>query len=215
MTLPNDNRKYVFRPDSMSLREEYPVISQWVTPGSRVIDLGCGDGSLLALLKKEKRVEGVGVEIAKSGLVAARRKGVKAVQGRIDVPLRYKNNTFDFAICNVTIQMVMYPELLLAEMKRIAKKQIVSFPNFAFYPNRLELFFLGRVPRTMLYGYSWYSTGHIHQLSVRDFEEFCRKYGFRVLAFHHNFPKRVFLIPNFLLRPFPNSWATTSVYLLE
>ena len=88
----------------------------------------------------------------------------------IDEPLSYADNEFDLSICHITIQMVMYPEVLLKEMKRISKFQIISFPNFAFYKNRMDLLFNGRMPKPMLFGYKWFSTGHIHQFSLKDFE---------------------------------------------
>jgi methionine biosynthesis protein MetW len=88
--------------------------------------------------------------------------------------------SFDYAICNVTLQMVMYPEVTLREMKRIAQCQIISFPNFAFLLNRLELLLLGRMPRRMLSGYSWYNTGHIHQFSIRDFLVLSKESGLAI-----------------------------------
>jgi len=108
---------------------------------------------------------------------ACKKKGLKVIQGRIDEKLPFDDNTFDYSICNVTIQMVMYPEILLSEMKRISKYQIVSFPNFCHYKNRLDLLLKGRMPKPMLFGYKWYSTGHIHQLSIKDFYELLNDVG--------------------------------------
>jgi methionine biosynthesis protein MetW len=208
----NDNRNYKYSPDSASKRKEYPIICNWVPSGSRVIDLGCGDGSLLAMLKN-KGVDGEGIDIVKSAVRATQRKDIKAKQGRIDRRLDYKDRSFDFAICNVTLQMVMYPEILLSEMKRIAQKQIISFPNFAFLPNRLDLLLNGRMPRQMMPGYSWYSTGHIHQLSIRDFEEFCQMHKIKILDQHHIFPEKLFFIPKKVLKQFPNVFASTAIFL--
>lgn len=171
--MAKDNRKYVFDEDNkVSERPEYSYIENWVTHSTRVIDLGCGNGSLLALLKEKKMVSELGIEITESGIHSCFKKGVSARIGRIDVELKdIPNDSFDFAICNVTLQMVMYPEVTLKEMKRISKYQIVSFPNFAYLLNRLELFFKGRMPRRLLGGYHWYNTGHIHQFSIKDFKE--------------------------------------------
>lgn len=209
----NDNRRYRFAPDSSAHREEYPIIAGWVPPGSRVMDLGCGDGSLLALLKTQG-VQGEGLEISASGAAVAHRKGIKVRQGRIDQALPFADHSFDYAICNVTIQMVMYPEVLISEMKRVARYQIISFPNFAFFPNRLELLVKGRMPKIMLYGYQWYSTGHIHQLSVQDFEEFCWKQRLSIVKTHFRFPNRVWIIPGSVFKMFPNAWSTVAIYLL-
>lgn len=214
----NDNRSYKFSPDSIAKREEYPIIANWIPKGSKVVDLGSGDGSLLALLK-QKGVIGEGIEIAASGVQATRRKGIKARQGRIDVNLPYKDKQFDFAICNVTVQMVMYPEVLLLEMKRIAKKQIVTFPNFAFILNRVDLMLAGKMPKTMIPGYKWYSTGHIHQLSLQDYLDFCAEHGLRVLDTHHIGPDvlkfGLINFPRSILKKYPNVFASTAIFLTK
>lgn len=207
-----DNRKYYYKKDSITEREEYSKILEWIPKGSEIVDLGCGDGSLLKFLK-EKGAEGRGVEISESGVKVAKKKGFKVIQGRIDEKLPYKKNQFDFAICNVTLQMVMYPEVLLLEMKRIAKKQIVTFPNFAYILNRLELLFMGRMPTFMIPGYEWYSTGHIHQFSIRDFMEFCRKNGIKILETKHIGPRKLFSLPNIILKKNPNLFASMGVFL--
>lgn len=212
----NDNRNYKYNIDSSSKRAEFDQILKWIKKGSSVIDLGCGDGTLLFLLKKEKLIKKAdGIEISKSGVASAQKKKLNVWQGRIDILLaKIKDKSYDYAICNVTLQMVMYPEILIKEMRRISKKQIVSFPNFAFLPNRLDLLFRGRMPKVMLFGYQWYSTGHIHQLSIRDFEEFCKDNHFEINDKYHFIPG-VFKLPNNLLGLFPNIWSMTSIYLLS
>ena len=140
-----------------------------------MIDLGCGSGSLLEKLIRKKNVTAEGVELLESGVEVCKAKGLKVLKGKIDEKLPFEDNSFDYSICNVTIQMVMYPEVLLSEMKRISKYQIVSFPNFALDKNRLDILLKGRMPKPMLFGYKWYSTEHIHQLSIKDFYELVEK----------------------------------------
>lgn len=182
MDMP-DNRNYFYTEKSgIDNRPEYSYIVEWVSEGANVIDLGCGNGSLLGILKEKKKVSGSGIEITESGVNACLEKGINAKAGRIDVELSdIDSGSFDFAICNVTLQMVMYPEVTLREMKRISKYQIISFPNFAFLLNRLDMLFRGRMPRPMLFGYEWYNTGHIHQLSVLDFCRMLEKIDLQIV----------------------------------
>ncbi|MDD5491397.1 MAG: methionine biosynthesis protein MetW [bacterium] len=206
-----DNRNYIWDNDQIATRPEYPYIEKWISNQAKVIDLGCGNGSLLQILKNKKKISPSGIEIAISGVNICVKRGLPASQGRIDVALtNIPDNSFDFAICNVTIQMVMNPEILLQEMKRIARFQIISFPNFAFLWQRLELLFRGRMPQKLLYGYDWYSTGHIHQLSIKDFNRITRARGFRIRD-------SVFLIGRHKM-PFPvwpNMLASEAIFLLE
>lgn len=212
--LYNDNRNYDYSAAFTEEREEYKLICELVEPNSSVIDLACGNGSLLEKLKKEKNVTGEGVELSSSGVEACKKKGLKVIQGRIDEKFPFDDSTFDYSICNVTIQMVMYPEILLSEMKRISIYQIVSFPNFAHYKNRLDLLLKGRMPKPMLFGYKWYNTGHIHQLSVKDFYELIDDVGglriIKVNALGSRNP-----LKNFLLKSFPNVFQILQVFLLE
>lgn len=210
-----DNRNYDYSQEASSERPEYAQIASLIPPGSSVIDLGCGDGKLLQLLQERKGCRGSGIEISPSGVETAVAKGLSVVTGSIDQPLaNLRDQQFDYAICNVSLQMVMYPEVLLEEMGRIARKQIVSIPNFAHFLNRFELLFGGRMPRPCLFGYEWYSTGHIHQLSLRDLEEFCSSRGFKILKM------QVIGAPNsawkqWLVSRFPNLFAVSALYLLE
>lgn len=204
-----DNRSYVWGKDEVSRRPEYSVIEGWVAPRSRVIDLGCGDGTLLRRLKDTRDIEERGIELAPSGVEACLAKQLSVTQGAIDVPLTdIADDSFDYAVCNVTLQMVTRPEVLLQEMRRIAARQIVSFPNFAYGPNRLELLLRGRMPRRLLFGYRWYDTGHVHQLSIADFLETCHDLGLVVQQAH-------FLGPGGgLVRVAPNLLAWEAIYLL-
>jgi methionine biosynthesis protein MetW len=206
----NDNRNYMWEEDCVTLRPEYAVIERWVPPGAQVIDLGCGNGSLLRLLREQKKIVASGIDISESGVAVCRRHGLNVLASRIDARLtNIPDRAFDIAICNVTIQMVEYPEVLLSEMKRIARRQIVSFPNFAYVLNRLELLWLGRMPRRMLGGYSWYNTGHYHQLAVRDFAELLRLVDLKIIA-------RAFQGPRGRAIPLmPNLLAKTALFLLE
>lgn len=209
----NDNRNYNYSGFEEFERPDYKYIVELVKENSSVIDLGCGNGSLIKLLKETRNCEVKGIELSESGVNIAKGKGLDVIQGRIDETLPFSDNQFDYAICHVTIQMVMYPEILLKEMKRIARFQIISFPNFAFYKNRIELLLKGRMPKKMLFGYNWYNTGHIHQLSIKDFEELIKNIaGLQILkqsfiksnAFKD---KIVVLLPNLFMQ-FP-------IYLLR
>ena len=211
--LHNDNRNYDYTHAFTEEREEYKLICELVEPITKVIDLGCGNGSLLEKLIKEKNVIAEGIELSESGVEVCKVKGLKVHKGKIDEKLPYADNAFDYSICNVTIQMVMYPEVLLREMKRISKYQIVSFPNFAHYKNRLDLLLKGRMPKPMLFGYKWYSTGHIHQISIKDFYELIDDVGEisvlkkEYLAGSNSFKKAIASL-------FPNIFVPIVIFLL-
>jgi len=160
-----------------------------------------------------------GIEISKSGVTACRKKGLDASEGRIDVKLPFEDNEFDVAVCNVTLQMVMYPEVLISEMLRISKKQIFTFPNFAFAANRVDILLNGRMPRFMIPGYKWYSTGHIHQLSINDFCDYCRENKIDIIRTDHIFPEvfriKFLTISQVIIRRCPNLFASTGVFITK
>jgi methionine biosynthesis protein MetW len=206
-----DNRGYDYTQHPETPRAEHPLIVSWVPEGARVLDLGCGNGTLLALLRSEKRTRGCGVEISESGVAHGRAKGLDVRQGRIDAPLPWPDDAFDVSVCNVTIQMLMYPEVLLREMRRLAPVAIVSFANFAFVRNRIDYLLSGRMPRPMLYGYKWYETGHIHQLSLLDFFDLCAEVGLRLDDARYRRHRNIVL--DALYRRFPNVF--TSIPILK
>jgi methionine biosynthesis protein MetW len=209
----NDNRNYDYTNVQSEDREEYKLICELVKPNSKVVDLGCGNGSLLQKLIKEKNVICEGVELSVSGVEVCKSKGLKVHHGRIDEKLFYNDNAFDYSICNVTMQMVVYPEVLLKEMKRISKYQIISFPNFGYYKNRLDLLFSGRMPKPMLFGYKWYNTGHIHQLSIKDFYEIIDDVGsLRILKKEYILGKSS--IKKIITSLFPNLFVPILIMML-
>ena len=207
------NRLYDYSISAFYVRDEFPIIADWVPQGATVIDLGAANGSLLHFLREKKDVTGVGVESAESGVLYAKKHNLDVRLGSVDVGDAYaafKDNEFDVAICNVTIQMVLFPEIVLSEMKRIARYQIISFPNFAYIGNRMDLLLRGRMPRPMLHGYSWYNTGHIHQLSVKDFRMVCAEFGLAVQDVAHLGSTRLLAT-----KRSGNMFAKASVFLTE
>lgn len=209
----HDNRKYDYHSGYSEKRTEYDIIAEVIKPGSKVIDLGCGSGALLEMLRAEKNIGEKGIEISDSGVSVCKTKKLNVIQGVIDEKLPFDDNEFDYAICNVTIQMVNYPEVLLSEMKRISKFQIVSFPNFAFYKNRVELLLKGQMPKSMLFGYKWYSTGHIHQFSVKDFYELLNDIGgFEVQSVLYQKPGSA--LKKVLMEKFPNLFQYIPIFVL-
>jgi len=166
------------------------------------------------MLKDKKNIIEMGMELAESGVDVCLEKGLNERQGSIDILKTYtdiEDKQFDYAICNVTIHMLMYPEVLLKEMKRIAKYQILSFPNFANWRNRLDLLLNGRRLRPLLSGYNWYSTGHLHDLSLKDFKETVHQLGLKIkLTVYHYFG---YLVSS--MKIFPNLLASEAIYLLE
>jgi methionine biosynthesis protein MetW len=210
-----DNRQYKYPIDSTQQRAEYSPISEWIKAESKVVDFGCGDGSLLNFLKINKKISSLGYDISQSGIEACKRKSIDAICDRIDkVHPELKDKSFDYAICNVTLQMVDFPEVLLSEMQRVAIHQILSFPNFAYYENRLDLLIRGRMPRPMMFGYDWFSTGHIHQLSIQDFRLFVQHHSNLKIKKERHIGLNSAVLKS-LVPIFPNLLSKISIFLLS
>lgn len=220
MNKSSDNRNYLYAKHSTTNRTEFLVIEKIIGKNKKIVDLGCGDGSLMQILTKNGN-HCQGIEISQSGVKVCKERGLNVVKGRIDAKLPFKDKSFDIAICNVTVHMTMYPEVLIKEMVRISKKQIITFPNFAFILNRLQLMFLGVFPKWSLFGYDWYSTGHIHQLSIKDFRNFCKDNKIEIVDTHHLFPgltRRLVLQNDFLyrvLQGFSNSLSVMGIFVTK
>lgn len=155
-------------------RIDLDLIAAMITPGSRVLDVGCGDGDLLALLETKRNVDGRGVELSQEGVNASVARGLAVVQGDADRDLaNYPDDAFDYVILSQTIQATRNPKEVLRSMKRIGRHVIVSFPNFGHWRVRMKLLLTGRMPETRSLGYSWYDTPNIHLCTLLDFAALC------------------------------------------
>jgi len=159
-------------------RVDLLAISALVTPGSRVLDIGCGDGQLLKLLEATRNVDGRGIEISQKGVNECVARGLSVVQGDADSDLiDYPDDGFDFVILSQTLQATYHPREVVEQMLRIGRKVIVSFPNFGNWRVRAALGFRGRMPVTKDLPYSWYDTPNIHFCTIRDFVGLCDDVG--------------------------------------
>ncbi len=153
-----------------SLRVDLQLIAKMVAPGSRVLDVGCGDGALLQHLWKTKEVDGRGIEISQAGVNACVRNGLSVIQGDADTDLKdYPSDAFDYVILSQTLQATHNPRTVLDHMARIGRRSIVSFPNFGYWRVRFGLLFGGRMPVTENLPNQWYDTPNIHFCTIRDF----------------------------------------------
>lgn len=162
-------------------RVDLLLLAEMVKPGSRVLDVGCGDGALLRILSETRQVDGRGVELSQSGVNQCVARGLSVVQGDADKDLvNYPDNAFDFAILSQTIQATRHPRDVLDQLLRIGNRVIVSFPNFGHWNIRTQLLFRGRMPETENLSYSWYDTPNIHFCTIKDFRELCRELDAKV-----------------------------------
>lgn len=163
------------------IRLDYEIIADIITPGAKVLDLGCGDGELLFLLRQKKDCRATGIEISPEEIFKCMERGVSVVQGSIDADFDvYEDKRFDYVILNESLQQVLNIEKVLSESLRIGKKVIVGIPNFCHARARFQLFFMGKVPVTESLPYKWYNTPNLRFLSLKDFRDFCYVKGITV-----------------------------------
>ncbi len=172
----NEDSETLFR----EMRLDHKIIYDLIPAESKVLDLGCGDGSLLLQLK-EKTVRGQGIEIKSELVEECIKKGITVIQQDIDHGLSgYSDDTFDFVILNKTLQATHKPLLVMQEGLRVGKRVLVSFPNFGYIVVRGQLFFGGKMPKSRDLPYEWYDTPNIHLVTISDFERFCTKNHFKI-----------------------------------
>ena len=169
--------------NTAALRPDLRIICEWIRPDTRVLDLGCGDGTLLAHLKKTRNVSGYGLEIDARNIHLCIVKGVQVIQTNLDEGITefFDENSFDYVVMTQTLQAIQRPEKLLEEMMRVGKEGIVTFPNMAHWENRFQLGLHGRMPVTRTLPNEWYDTPNIRLCSIRDFENLCKKLGVRIM----------------------------------
>ncbi len=198
-----------------TLAPEHRLIVDLVEPGSRVLDLGCGEGDLLKALQVERQARAEGIEVSEACLQACVAKGLFSVHhGDLDEGLAdYGDQSVDYVILTNTLQVLRQPRALLPEMARVGRKCIISFPNFAHWTIRTQLFFRGRMPKSGRLPYEWYDTPNIHLTTLADFRALCAEVGLKVL---HELALRT--VSNQRCKPvrlLPNLRADTAIFVVE
>ena len=167
---------------SKGLHLNYSIINDMIEENARVLDLCCGNGTLLKLLKDNKHVNGNGIEISQTEVIQCLEKGLSVIQGDIDEGLKqFPNKCYDYVILNQTLQSAQNPHYVMEEMLRVGKKCIVSFPNFAYWRVRCNFFFTGNMPKSKVLPFEWYDTPNIHLLTIKDFFEYAKKNNITIL----------------------------------
>jgi methionine biosynthesis protein MetW len=188
---------------------EYKAICGWIRQGSSVLDLGCGDGELLALLVHEKKVRAQGTEIDEQAIYQCVAKGLSVFHEDIDNGLSgYGDKTFDYVILNQSLQQVKKPDVVVKEALRVGREVIIGFPNFAHCRARLQLSLKGKVPITPSLPYEWHDTPNLHFLSILDFIEYCYQRSIKI-------KKSFFIGRNRRVKVLPNLFALIGIFVIS
>ena len=189
-------------------RADLEAIADWVTPGASVLDLGCGEGQLLKYLHQSREVRGYGIEISDDNVLACVKNSVNVIQSDLEAGLAgFDAGSFDYVILSQTLQAMHHTEEIILEMLRVGRQGIVSFPNFGYWPQRLQIL-RGRMPLSDLLPYMWYNTPNVHLCTLADFEDFCANHGVRIL-------ERIVMQGERRIRYAPNLRASVAVYRFE
>ena len=189
-------------------RADFAAIAAWVRPGAKVLDLGCGDGSLLKYLAGTRNVRGYGVEINDANVEVCIKNHVNVIQMDLEAGLSiFESNSFDCVILSQTLQAMKHTETIVREMLRVGRQGIVTFPNFGHWRHRLQVI-RGRMPVSDELPYQWYDTPNIHLCTLKDFERFCEEQGIQIL-------ERVVIDNGRTIALFPNLLGSLAVYRFE
>jgi methionine biosynthesis protein MetW len=202
-------------PETEQMRFDLQVIASWIDPGSKVLDLGCGNGELLAWLTVHKKVSGVGIELDEEKAAFCIANGLSVLQGDFNDEVDdYPDKRFDYVILSQTLQQVYEPARLLYSLSRIGRRFIVSFPNFSHFSIRLQLLLKGMAPKSEELPYNWYDTPNIRVITMKDFRNFARDVGYRIVeetaikTDHHSTHGRV-------VKSLINFRATYGIFMIE
>lgn len=195
------------------MRADLAIIAEWIKPGASILDLGCGDGTLLKHLRS-KKVRGLGLEINEKNIESCIQDGLEIIQSDLNDGLQdyFSDNSFDYVVMSQTLQATQHPEILIDEMLRVGKEGIVTFPNMAHWRGRLQLGLQGHMPVTKSLPNNWFNTPNIHLCTVQDFEILCRERGVRLLqrtVVDHTHSRSTLL-----MRMFPNLFGEIAIYRL-
>ena len=166
--------------ESKGLHLNYSIITDMISPQDSVLDVGCGDGTLMKMLR-EKKIQVTGIDIDQDNIVKCFEKGLSVIQGDIDEGLQgYPNKSYDYVVLNQTLQSTEKPDYVIQEMLRVGKKVVISFPNFAYWKVRFYLMFHGKMPKSNILPFEWYNTPNIHLLTIKDFYDFAKRHNFKI-----------------------------------
>lgn len=193
------------------LRPELEIIQGWIKKGDRILDLGCGDGQLLAFLTKDRQVRGYGLEIDEDKIAECLSKGVNVIEQNLDGDLsNFASKSFDVVIMTQALQVMHQPDKVLEEMTRIGKEAIVTFPNFGHWKTRVYLGLRGKMPVSETLPHNWYNTPNIHLCTFNDFEELCFEKNYKIL--NRSVTDMNHQRGGWFTRRFPNLLAEIAIY---
>lgn len=195
----------------MSLRADLALISEWIKPNSRILDLGCGDGTLLKHLRDNMNVSGYGIEIDQTDIVKCIESGINVIHADLDEGINnyFDADSFDFVVMTQALQAIRHPEKLLEEILRVSSDAIITFPNMAYWSNRVQLAIGGHMPVTKSLPHYWYNTPNIHLCTLQDFENLCKELGIRIIKRHVVDSQHRH---NWLSKLFPNLFGEIAIY---
>ena len=197
------------------MKSEYKIITDIISENTRVLDVGCDDGSLMEILKKNKNVDIRGIEISKEKVQTCISKGLTVIEGDAEFDLKqFPDNSFDYVVLGQTLQAFINPEIVIKELLRVGNKAIVTIPNFGHWKVRLNLLFQGTMPVTKTLPNEWYNTPNIHMCTIKDFFKFSKIMNFKIFKSFALMNKNISIINNSNLS-FKNLFCELGIFLIE